>query len=260
MDIWDMFSLKGRVAVVTGGSGKYGKQIVLALAEAGAKVYTASRSIKSNEEYAESLKEKGFDVEAAQVDQGDEKSVIALRNHILERDGKIDILVNNAVSRTMKKGWEDTAESFEQSMHINATGLFIITRAFGDYMAKTGGGSIINIGSYMGILGPDDEMYKGTDISGFVPDYFFHKAGMANLTRFTASYYGPKNVRCNVLCLGGLYTGQDEKFVEKYNERTFLKRMANQTDIMGAIVYLASDASAYLTGTSITIDGGYSAK
>ena len=130
-------------------------------------------------------------------------------------------------------------------------------------MAENGGGSIINIGSYMGILGGDDTLYRDTgmtELKDFAPDYFYHKGGMTNYTRFMASKFGPQQVRVNVLELGGLYNHQPEKFVERYSDRTFLKRMANHTDVMGAIVYLASDASAYVTGAVIPIDGGYSAK
>lgn len=260
MCVMEMFSLKGKVALVTGGSGLYGKQIVMALAEAGATVYTASRSLESNQIFAEELQKKGLDVRAKTVNLALEESVNALAEEMIAECGKIDILVNNAVIRTMKKGWEDTPENFTESMVVNATGLFIITRAIGNHMAEQGGGSIINIGSYMGTLGPDDEMYKGTGITGNVPDYFFHKGGMVNFTKFTASLYGEKQVRCNVLNLGGFYSGQDERFVQNYNKRTFLKRMANETDIKGAVVYLASDASAYVTGASLAVDGGYSAK
>ncbi len=259
-NVMELFSLKGKVALVTGGSGLYGKQIVEALAEAGATVYTASRSLSSNAAYAETLVAKGLDVRAKTVDLSDEESVKALADVLIDECGHIDILVNNAVLRTMKDGWSDTAENFTKSMIVNATGLFIITRAIGDRMAELGGGSIINIGSYMGTLGPDDEMYKGTGISGNVPDYFFHKGGMVNFTKFTASLYGERQVRCNVLNLGGFYSGQDDSFVANYNKRTFLKRMANATDIKGAVVYLASDASAYVTGASLAVDGGYSAK
>lgn len=260
MCVMEMFSLKGKVALVTGGSGLYGKQIVMALAEAGATVYTASRSLESNQIFAEELQKKGLDVRAKTVNLALEESVNALAEEMIAECGKIGILVNNAVIRTMKKGWEDTPENFTESMVVNATGLFIITRAIGNHMAEQGGGSIINIGSYMGTLGPDDEMYKGTGITGNVPDYFFHKGGMVNFTKFTASLYGEKQVRCNVLNLGGFYSGQDERFVQNYNKRTFLKRMANETDIKGAVVYLASDASAYVTGASLAVDGGYSAK
>ena len=259
-NVMEMFSLKGKVALVTGGSGKYGKQIVLALAQAGAKVYNASRNLEKNQEYSAKLKEEGYEVIAETVDQGDEQSILALKDRLVAKEGKVDILVNNSVLRTMT-GYHDTAEAFTESMKINATGIFIFTREFAELMAANGGGSIINISSYMGSFGPDDTLYRNVSFTAYTnPDYFFHKAGMNNLTRFAASYYGPKNVRVNALGLGGLFNNQDELFVERYNDRTFLKRMANDTDIMGAIVYLASDASAYLTGVILPIDGGYTAK
>ena len=258
-NVLDSFKLNGKTAVVTGGSGLYGRQIVQSLAMAGADVYTVSRNLAANETYAESLRKDGLKVNAGMMDQGSEESIHKFLDGVIGEGKKVDILINNAVLRTMKSFLDD-AERFEESMHVNATGLFMISRAFGEHMAENGGGSIVNIGSYMGTLGPDDTLYKGTGMTGYVPDYFFHKGGMDNFTRFLASYYGPRNVRCNALNLGGFYNGQDERFVERYNERTFLKRMANETDVMGAIVFLASDASAYLTGASIPVDGGYSAK
>ncbi len=261
-NVMNLFNLDGRVAVVTGGSGLYGKQIVLALAQAGAKVYTVSRNLHSNEEYAEELRNKGYKVYAGELDQSNEESVNSFLEKVKNGGEKVDILINNAVLRTMS-GYYDKCENFAKSMEVNATGLFIISRAFGEHMASNGGGSIVNIGSYMGILGPDFTMYKDTDMEGsggMVPDYFFHKGGIHNYTKFLAALYGPKGVRCNVLNLGGFYSGQDERFVENYNKRTFLNRMANESDIMGAVVYLASDASEYVTGAALTIDGGYSAK
>lgn len=260
MNILDSFRLDGKVAVVTGGSGLYGRQIVEALASAGAKVYTASRSLESNEAFASKLREKGLEVYAGQVDQGDEESIKKFLAEITKDGQAISILVNNSVLRCTK-GFHTDAALLDQSFHVNATGLMMISRAFGDHMAENGGGSIINIGSYMGILGPDYELYKGTEMStDFSGDYFFHKGGMHNYTRFLASHYGPKNIRCNVLNLGGFFNNQPEKFVERYCAKTFLNRMANETDIMGAIVFLASEASAYITGSSIEIDGGYTAK
>lgn len=259
MENLEIFSLKGKTAVVTGGSGLYGRQITLALAEAGAKVVIASRNKEKNEEYAESLRKQGYNIVSEVLDQGDEESIIALADR-LEKDGGIDVLVNNSVLRTMKDYHDDLA-NFNESMRVNATGIFAMCRIFGDKMAKQGKGSIINIGSYMGLLGADDTLYRGCEFSGYnSPDYFFHKGGMTNLTRFIASYYGPKNVRCNILEPGGYYTGQNPLFVERYNDRTFLKRMANDTDMKGAIIFLASDASAYITGAVIPVDGGYTAK
>lgn len=260
MNIMDWFSLKDKVALMTGGAGLYGRQIVNALAQAGARVYIASRNVEKLEEVAAELRGEGYEVFALQVDQGDEKSINNLRDEILKREGKIDILVNNAVLRTMS-GWNDDAEKFQESMRVNATGVFMMTRAFGDIMAKAGSGSIINVGSMQGMIGPDAMIYKNVGFHGFVPDYFFHKGGMINFTRFTASYYGPNNVRCNCISPGGFQTEKHpELFVKNYSDRTLLGRMANDTDLMGIIVYLASDASAYVTGTNLPVDGGYTAK
>ncbi len=257
------FYLDGKVAVISGGAGLYGKQLVRALAMAGAKVYMASRNVEANEVVAKGLRDEGYEVYSESLDLGDEASILALRDRIYEKEGKVDILVNNSVARTMKNGYIDTAESWDQSMKINATGLFLITRAFGDEMCKAGSGSIINIGSYMGMLGPDYSLYEGTGMNpnGVMPDYFYTKGGMTNYTRYIASHYGKFGVRCNILELGGLYDGsQPDVFVERYNKSTCLGRMANDKDIMGVLVFLASDASAYMTGTVIPVDGGYTAK
>ena len=260
MNIMESFSLKGKTAVVTGGSGLYGRQMVEALAQAGAKVYTASRSLESNEKFAKQMREKGLNVYAGEVDQGNEESIKKFLSEITKNGEKIDVLVNNSVLR-ITKGYQTDSVLFDESMHVNGTGLMMISRAFGDHMAQNGGGSIINIGSYMGILGPDYELYKDTDMStDFAGDYFFHKGGMNNYTRFLASYYGKNNVRCNVLNLGGFFNNQPELFVKRYCAKTFLNRMANENDIMGSVVFLASDASSYITGAAIAVDGGYSAK
>lgn len=258
----NMFSLKGKVALVTGGAGLYGKQIVRALAEAGARVYMASRGTAKNEEVASAMRAEGLDVRVMPLDLASEESILALRDSIYAVEERVDILVNNSVARTMR-GYHDSAESFAESMKINATGLFLITRAFGDEMCKAGSGSIINIGSYMGILGPDYTLYEGTSMNrdGCIPDYFFHKGGITNYTKYIAAHYGSYGVRCNVLELGGLYDeSMPEVFVERYGKRTMLGRLAGDTDLMGPIVFLASEASAYVTGAVITVDGGYSAK
>ena len=261
MPILEQFSLQNRVALVTGGAGLFGRQIVAALAESGAQTFVASRSIEPLEELAATHRAEGYDVTALSFDQGDETSVRALQKEIWKRSGRLDVLVNNAVARPMKNGWQSALETFAQSMAINATGLFAVTRAFGDAMSENGnGGSIINIGSIQGLIAPDPTIYKGTEMSGWSPDYFFHKGGMIKFTRFVASYYGAHAIRCNCLCAGGFFNNQPEAFVRQYSERTFLGRMADDEDLMGAIVFLASDASRYVTGTSIPIDGGYTAK
>jgi NAD(P)-dependent dehydrogenase (short-subunit alcohol dehydrogenase family) len=258
MSVLEMFSLRGKVAVVSGGAGLYGRQIAEALAEAGARTFIASRDVAKLEHEASALRGRGLRVEAMELDQGDESSIEALAKSIIERAGTVDILVNNAVLRPMT-GWDDPAKNFELSMRVNATGVFLMTRAFGRHMADRGSGSIINIGSIQGLVGPDLSLYQdlGWDTP---PDYFVHKGGMLQLTRFAAAKLGPRGVRVNCVTPGGFYNEQDERFVKRYCERTFLGRMANERDLKGAIVFLASDASAYVTGSSLVVDGGYTAK
>jgi NAD(P)-dependent dehydrogenase (short-subunit alcohol dehydrogenase family) len=156
--------------------------------------------------------------------------------------------------------WDSPAADFARSMEVNATGLFLMTRAFGDHMASRGrGGSIINIGSIQGIVGPDFSLYEGLNWNS-PPDYFFHKGGLLQLTRFAAAKLGPRGVRVNAISPGGFYDGQDDRFVARYNARTFLNRMANESDLTGAVVFLASAASSYITGANLVVDGGYTAK
>ena len=260
MNILNQFSLKGKVALLTGGAGLYGRQIVAALAEAGAATYLASRDVKALEAVACEHRKLGRSVTVLKLDQSKEASILALRDEIVKRAGRVDVLVNNAVLRPMKKGFQDSAATFAESMEVNATGLFLITRAMGDLMAERKQGSIINIGSIQGMVGPDPTIYRGTDISGWYPDYFFHKGGMINFTRFIASYYGAEGVRCNCVSPGGFLAEQSGPFVRQYSDRTFLGRLANESDLKGIVVFLASDTSAYITGTNIPVDGGYTAK
>ena len=259
MTILDRLRLDGKVALVTGGAGLYGQQIVRALAEAGARTYVASRNLEALEELAEEHRAEGRDVRALQYDQSDEESILALRDAIQEDSGELHVLVNNAVARPVTNGYFSDAEDIDKSMRINGTGLILITRTLGEIMAD--GGSIINIGSIMGLIGLEPHNYDGTDMGGWYPDYFFHKGGMANLTRFLASYYGDRDIRVNCVHPGGLQTpDHPEAFVRNYSERTCLGRLANDTDLMGIVVLLASDASAYITGANIPVDGGYTAK
>jgi NAD(P)-dependent dehydrogenase (short-subunit alcohol dehydrogenase family) len=258
MAILDSFRLNGKVALVTGGAGLFGRQIVRAVAEAGAKVFVASRDLHKLKQQANVFSAEGLDVTPLTLHQASEESIRAVLDEIIKQAGKIDILVNNAVLRTMR-GWTCEAHKFAESMAVNATGLFAITRTFGDYMAAHGGGSIINVGSIQGCVGPDFTLYDGLNLDT-PPDYFFHKGGLLQLTRYAASKLGPKGVRVNAISPGGFLSGQSDAFVARYAARTFLGRMANETDLAGIIVFLASDASAYITGANIPVDGGYTAK
>jgi len=260
MGILEKFSLKSRVALVTGGAGLYGSCIVEGLAEAGAAVYVASRNVRNCMEFAAELREKGLDVIGAELDQTDTESILRLKDRILAEKSRIDILVNNAVLRPMKS--PDAIADFDLSMKVNATGVVNATRIFSEEMKKVKSGAIINISSIYGVLGIDLSLYEGTDMSTGAPDYYFHRAGIINLTRYYAAVLGPHNIRVNCISPGGLYNEknpQHPKFIERYNRKTFLGRMARREDIKGVAVFLASDASCYITGENIMMDGGLSA-
>lgn len=259
MSILDTFRLTGKVALITGGGGLYGRQIARAFAEAGARTYIASRHREALESVASDLRSQGHDVRALTLDQSDETAIAAARDAISRESGRLDVLVNNAVARPVKNGYFDEAAALDESMRVNGTGLILVTRAMGEILKD--GGAIINIGSIMGLVGVEPLNYLGTDMHGWYPDYFFHKGGMANLTRFLSSYYGRRGIRVNCIHPGGLQSpSHPEAFVRQYSERTCLGRLANDTDLMGIVVFLASDASAYITGTNIPVDGGYTAK
>lgn len=260
VNVMDSFLLHGKVAVVTGGAGKYGKQIATALSQAGARTYVSSRDTGKLAEIERDYRDAGCEVTALQLVQEEESSILDFKDRIMADEGRVDILVNNAVIRTVTD-WNDPSDRFARSMQVNATGLYLTTRAFGNEMAVRGSGSIINIGSIHGMIGPDGSLYEGLDFHGFAPDYFFHKGGMHSFTRFVASYYGKQGIRCNCVAPGGLSSERvNDTFRARYGARTFLGRMANDTDLMGSIVFLASDASLYVTGATIPVDGGYTAK
>ena len=256
--VQELYDLTGKVALVTGGTGLYGRQIVEALAEAGARTFMASRDLEALQKQACVLRNAGFDVTALQFDQGCEHSIQQLLQQIIGMTGGVDILVNNAVLRPMRD-WSSSVSEFAKSMEVNVTGLFVMTRMFGEHMATRGKGAIVNVGSIHGVIGPDFSLYESLDWN-VAPDYFIHKGGLLQLTRFAAAKLGPRGVRVNAIMPGGFYNNQEPQFVDRYSARTFLGRMANNTDIKGAIVFLASDASAYVTGAAIPIDAGYTAK
>jgi NAD(P)-dependent dehydrogenase (short-subunit alcohol dehydrogenase family) len=259
MSILEQFSLKDRVVVLTGGGGLYGRALAAALAEAGARLIIASRNKARLQEVAQAQVQRGLSVTCEQLDQGDEQSVLCLRDKVVRDFGRVDGLVNNSALRPMKS-LDAPVAAWEESLRVNATGVFLMARAFGQAMLERGSGSIVNIGSMMGMVGPSMDFYEGTDMGTPAPDYFFHKGGMINLTRYFASVFGPGGVRVNCVSPGGCFNRQPEAFLERYHRRTMLGRMAGENDLGGAVVFLLSDASRYVTGVNLPVDGGYTAK
>lgn len=255
MNVKELLCLRGKISLVTGGAGNYGKCIVEGLAEADGTVIIASRDMDNVKDVVSRFCEKGFDVHAMQVDQGDHESVLSLKKAIIDQFGRLDIFVNNAVARPMK-GYDDPMENFAKSMGINATGALDILREMASLIEQSGGGSIINIASMMGMFGPDLSNYTGTSMGNPPPDYFFHRAGLINLTRYLTKIYTGKNIRVNSVSPGGLFNNQPERFVENYSQKVPVGRMANNDDIKGIIVLLASEAGAYINGENILMDGG----
>jgi NAD(P)-dependent dehydrogenase (short-subunit alcohol dehydrogenase family) len=257
MSILQKFELKHKVVVLTGGAGLLGRQITFALAEAGATLVVASRNLERLERLA--AEKRGFPISCERFDQGDEASILQLRARVLEKFGRVDGLVNNSVNRPMRS-CQDPVATWEESLRINATGVFLLTRAFGEIMCQQQTGSIVNIGSMQGMRGPSPELYAGTNMGLPPPDYFFHKSGMIGLTRYFASMYGQLNVRVNCVSPGGFFNNQPEPFPSSYSQRTMLGRMADENDLGGTIVFLLSEASRYITAVNLPVDGGYTAK
>ena len=268
-----LFSLKGKVAVVTGAIGLLGRQHCGALATAGANVVVADLDHDSCRTFATELtssthnKALGVCVDITKPD-----SVRRLRDETLREYRSIDILVNNAAINDMFENPGSALELskfenypldlWQRSLDVNVTGTFLCSQIIGTEMARAGSGSIINIASTYGIVAPDQSIYRrpdGTQTFFKSAAYPVTKGAVISLTTFLAAYWGRSGVRVNALSPGGVENSQDEYFIGNYSARTPLGRMARTTDYRGAIVFLASDASAYMTGANLVVDGGWTA-
>ncbi len=252
------FSLEGKVILQFGGSGLLGRALVQALDEAGATLIVASRNPAALATDGTAANPR---VHLETVDLLDEASITALVARVTKTHGPLHGMVYNAVSRAMGS-MADPLAKWEESMRLNATGFFAAVRACGDALALEKRGSIVNISSQMGTVGMNPFLYEDGG-ANMPPDYFFHKGGMTNLTRHLASHYGRHGVRVNVVSPGGIYNPakpQAPAFLARYAPMTMLGRMADAREIGGSVVFLLSDASTYITGANLAVDGGYTAK
>jgi NAD(P)-dependent dehydrogenase (short-subunit alcohol dehydrogenase family) len=266
------FSLDGKVAVVTGGLGLLGRHHGLALAEAGAQVAVADLDRTAAAQFAcELTKRFGRPARGCHVDITDVEAVSSLCDEVQRTLGPIDVLVNNAaIDDKVTSGACDESSAFERypldrwnaMLTTNVTGTFLCCQIIGRGMADRGAGSIINIASTYGVVAPDQAVYRRADGSQSFfkgPAYPTTKGAVIALTRFLAAYWGTRGVRVNALSPGGVDNGQDPGFVARYAARTPMGRMATPTDYQGAVVFLASDASSYMTGANLVVDGGWTA-
>lgn len=259
--IHELFELSGRVAIVTGGAGLLGRQFSEALCEAGARVVIASPTLARCEAWAAELGRRGFAAGAATVDIGSPESCAALVDTTLARYGRLDILVNNGYARgTPAPPEELSAEAWRAWIDIGLSGTFYCAQAAGRAMLEQGVGTIINIGSIYGFLGVDAHMYPPGVANYGTAAYGAVKGGVLTLTRNLAVAWAPRGVRVNCLSPGGFPNERvDDEFLRRFTAKVPLGRMGNSSDLKGAIVFLASDASAWMTGQNLVIDGGWSA-
>ncbi len=271
-DICRMFDLTGRVALVTGGAGLLGRQFSRTLAAAGARVAVLDLRADAARQVAEAIRrELDGETLALGTDITDPHQVEEAVATLRARWGRLDVLVNSAAldPKVSAEGQVQAAGAFEdfpldlwrQALEVNLTGTFLITQAAARLMREQGKGSIINLCSTYGLVGPDQRIYqKPGRPPQYKPVYYsVTKAAMLGFTRYLAAYYAGTQIRVNALTPGGVYNQQDPDFVEKYSARTILGRMARQDELNAALLFLASDASSYMTGANLVVDGGWTA-
>jgi NAD(P)-dependent dehydrogenase (short-subunit alcohol dehydrogenase family) len=290
-----LFDLNGKTAIVTGGAGLLGKEFCRTLALAGANVmvadisappqYPASAAQQAASEIANQAVGADRDpplaadrdpplarLEPVYCDVTDPQSVQHMVEHTLKRFGRLDILVNSAAldpkfdqSSLRQQGGHTNAfedyplQAWNQALEVNLTGAFLCCQAAARVMLEQESGVIINLSSIYGLAAPDQRLYhREGQPPQYKPVYYsVTKAGIIGLTSYLAAYFAGKNIRVNTLTPGGVYNNHDEDFVQAYSAKAILGRMADKADMNGALLFLASDASAYMTGANLVVDGGW---
>ncbi len=272
------FDLTGRVAIVTGGPGLLGKEFCRTLGEAGSSVVIADINADEVNTLATKLIHDGYHCLGVATDVTQPESVQNLVAETLATFGRLDILVNSAaldpkfdpeaLAEMAKKGAISGAfenyplEAWKTALEVNLTGMFLCCQAAVKPMLAQGKkGSIINICSTYGLVGPDQRIYqRDGQQTSFKPVYYsVTKAGVLGLTHYLSTYYAGTEIRVNALTPGGVFNNHDEVFLKAYTARTVLGRMANKDEMNGALLFLASDASSYMTGSNLVVDGGWTA-
>jgi NAD(P)-dependent dehydrogenase (short-subunit alcohol dehydrogenase family) len=269
--ILDKFSLKGKVAIVTGGPGLLGAEFCRTLAEAGAVVVVADIDGEAAGKVAVELRSKGYPATGVGVDITDKPQVQAMVEQVLSLYGRLDVLVNSAAldpkfdpshPEMGSNAFEDfPLDLWRKAVDVNLTGAFLCAQAAVVPMLKQGGGSIINICSMYGLVGPDQRLYQKEGAPARYKPVFYTvtKAGIVGFTKYLATYYAGKGIRVNALTPGGIFNNNDETFLKNYSARAVMGRMGNKDEMNGALLFLASEASSYMTGSNLIVDGGWTA-
>ena len=264
--ITELINLKERCAIVTGGAGHIGLVVCETLMELGATVSVLDINKTACEERCFELNKRNYNAAAIPmpVDLSDEKETTRSILNAIEKMGGIDILVHSAafVGTTKYPGWavpfeHQTVKAWDEAMRVNLTSAFIMVQVAKSYLQESKGASIIFIGSIYGAVGPDNRLYEGTNMVTPAA-YAASKGGLAQLSRYLGTILAPK-IRVNTIISGGVWRKQPESFHNRYREKTPMRRMAVEEDLKGAVAYLASDLSAYVTGTNLIVDGGWTA-
>lgn len=266
----ELFSLANKVVVVTGGAGLLGQVFCQALVDVGAHVAIVDLNLESAETVAKRInKSDAQRVIAVGSDITSPESVTQMVANVVKQLGRIDVLVNNAASKGSSldaffESFEDySLKTWREVMSVNIDGLFLVAQAVGKQMKKQGGGSIIQTSSIYGVVAPDQRIYEGSEYNGRPINtpavYSASKSAVNGLTNYLATYWASSKIRVNSLTPGGIASGQNSEFNKKYSNRVPLGRMGEATELVGALIYLASDASSYVTGQNLIVDGGLSA-
>lgn len=261
--IANLMSLQGRAALVTGGAGHIGNAFCETLAELGARVAVVDIRANAAVGVARRLQDEfGVPALGVGVDLADEAAVRALPGLVAREWGRLDVLVNCAayVGTSALQGWavpfeQQSTDAWRKAVEVNLTAVFSLTQAAVPLLTRSGHGSVVNVASTYAIVGPDMRLYSGTTM-GNPAAYATSKGGVLQFTRWLATVLAP-HVRVNAITPGGVQRGQQESFVAAYISRTPMRRMAREDDLKGALAYLASDLSSYVTGQNIVVDGGW---
>lgn len=269
----DSFDLRDRTILLTGGAGLLGREFAAALAATQAHVVIADINRDAARSLATEITAKhGAEALGLEMDVSDRASVHTAVKQTLDTFGQIDVLINNAAldpkfdpaHQVEHTGtFEDyPLELWNQSLAVNLTGMFLCAQSVAQPMLSQGRGVIINISSIYGLVGPDQRLYENPAnlTPAYKPvTYSVTKSAVTGLTRYLATYWAGKNIRVNTLTLGGVFNQHEDEFVQRYSARTPLGRMAHRSEYNSALLFLASDASAYMTGANLVVDGGWTA-